>query len=163
MRWIWIDTFKEFESGRRAVAVKNVTQSEDHLHDHFPGWPVMPTSLMVEGMAQTSGILVGEARGFKEKVLLAKVRKASFDDYCLPGDQITYEATVDSCEEAAASTHGIVYRNGVKIGEIDLMFTHADNASADLGLPEHNFVFHDQFMDLLNSYNVRTSEAEENA
>ena len=51
MRWLWIDTFVEFESGKRAVTIKNVTQSEDHLHDHFPGFPVMPASLMIEGMA----------------------------------------------------------------------------------------------------------------
>ncbi|MBN2446726.1 MAG: beta-hydroxyacyl-ACP dehydratase, partial [Phycisphaerae bacterium] len=62
MRWIWIDRFEVFESGRRAVAVKNVTLAEDHLHDHFPGFPIMPASIMIEGMAQTAGILVGEAR-----------------------------------------------------------------------------------------------------
>jgi 3-hydroxyacyl-[acyl-carrier-protein] dehydratase len=157
MRWIWIDTFLEFESGKRAVAAKNVTQSEDHLHDHFPGYPVMPPSLMIEGMAQTAGILVGEARRFEEKVLLAKVRKARFDEYCIPGDRITYEATVDSISEGAASTHGVVYRNDRAIGEVDLMFSHADNAVAELDLPEHNFVFHQQFMDLLNTYNVKAS------
>lgn len=154
MRWLWIDTFTEFESGKRAVAVKNVTQSEDHLHDHFPGYPVMPASLMIEGMAQTAGILVGEARGFKEKVLLAKIRKARFDDYCVPGDRIRYEATIDSIDDAAAGTSGIVFKNDVRIGEIDLMFSHADQAEADLDMPEHNFVFTDQFMDLLTAYNV---------
>jgi 3-hydroxyacyl-[acyl-carrier-protein] dehydratase len=158
MRWLWIDTFREFESGSRAVAVKNVTQAEDHLHDHFPGYPVMPTSLMIEGMAQTAGILVGEARGFQEKVLLAKIRKATLDDYCVPGDQITYEATIESIDESAASTCGTVYKNNSPIGEIDLMFSHADNATADLDLPDHNFVFTDQFMDLLTAYNVKKSD-----
>ena len=61
MRWIWIDKFIAFESGKRAVALKNVTMAEEHLHDHFPGFPVMPEALMIEGMAQTAGILVGEA------------------------------------------------------------------------------------------------------
>jgi len=78
MRWIWIDKFVEFESGRRAVAVKNVTLAEEHLHDHFPGFPVMPETLMIEAMAQTAGILVGQARGFQEKVILAKIKKAIF-------------------------------------------------------------------------------------
>ena len=106
MRWLWIDTFVEFESGKRAVTIKNVTQSEDHLHDHFPGFPVMPASLMIEGMAQTAGILVGEARGFREKVLLAKIRRARFDDYCTPGDRIRYEAVIEAIDAAAATTHG---------------------------------------------------------
>ena len=84
MRWIWIDKFTEFESGKRAVSVKNVTLAEEHLHDHFPGYPTMPASLMVEAMAQTGGILVGEVRDFKEKVILAKVGKAVFTGKKMP-------------------------------------------------------------------------------
>ncbi len=159
MRWIWIDAFTEFEPGKRAKAVKNVTLAEDHLHDHFPGYPVLPPSLMIEGMAQTAGILVGEATGFKEKVILAKVRKASFSEYCVPGDQACYEATVESLDKAAAGIKGTVYRNGKEIGAISLLFSHADHAQVDLGLPEHNFVFNDQFMSLLNTYRIRTRES----
>ena len=48
MRWIWIDRFESFTSGDSAVAVKNVTLAEEHLHDHFPGFPVMPEALMIE-------------------------------------------------------------------------------------------------------------------
>ena len=76
MRWFWIDRFELFEPGQRAVALKNVSAAEDHLHDHFPGFPVMPASLLIEGMAQTAGILVGHARNFEEKVILAKVKRA---------------------------------------------------------------------------------------
>jgi len=79
MRWMWIDRILELEHGRRCVAVKNVSLAEEHLHDHFPGTPVMPGSLMIEGMAQTAGILVGHARDFKEKVILAKIGKAVFE------------------------------------------------------------------------------------
>lgn len=155
MRWIWIDAFIEFESGRRARAIKNVTLAEEYLHDHFPGYPVLPPSLMIEGMAQTAGILVGEAADFREKVILAKIRRAEFSDYCMPGDTVTYEAVVETIDAAAASIDGTVYRNGTKIGSISLMFSHADQAAQDLGLPEHNFVFNDQFLDLLNTYNVK--------
>jgi len=159
MRWIWIDAFTEFESGRRAKAVKNVTLAEDYLHDHFPGYPVLPPSLMIEGMAQTAGILVGEAANFREKVILAKVRHARFDDYCVPGDVVTYEAVIETLDAAAASIDGTVYRNGAKIGSISLIFSHADQAMVDLGLPEHNFVFNDQFMDLLNTYRIKAGRS----
>jgi 3-hydroxyacyl-[acyl-carrier-protein] dehydratase len=158
MRWIWIDAFTEFVSGQRARAIKNVTLAEDHLHDHFPGYPVLPPSLMIEGMAQTAGILVGEARGFQEKVILAKVRNARFDDYCVPGDQVAYEAVIESLDEAAASTIGTVFRNGHEIGSISLMFSHVDRASTDLGLPEHNFVFNEQFLSLLETYRIRAGK-----
>jgi len=102
MRWIWIDKFLEFESGRSAVALKNVTLAEEHLHDHFPGFPIMPECLMIEAMAQTAGILVGEARGFEEKVVLAKIKKAVFYNYVRPGDTITLHAEIESIAEEAA-------------------------------------------------------------
>ncbi len=64
MRWIWIDKFVEFNSRQSAIAQKNVSLAEEHLHDLYPLFPIMPHSLIVEGMAQTAGILVGEARNF---------------------------------------------------------------------------------------------------
>jgi len=155
MRWIWIDTFTEFVSGKTATAVKNLTLAEEHLHDHFPGYPVMPPSLMIEGMAQTAGILVGEARQFAEKVILAKIRKARFDDYPVPPDRIRYHAVLESLDDTGATTSGTVFRNDDPIGQVDLMFSHVDRSQADLRLPEHNFVFGEQFLNLLENYRLR--------
>lgn len=152
MRWIWIDTFVEFESGRRAVAVKNVTLAEEHLHDHVPGFPVMPAALIIEGMAQTAGILVGEAREFAENVILAKIRRAEFDGFAVPGDQLRYEATIESIDERAAMTTGVVLKNGGPLAKVDLIFSHVNQAEKSLGLPDHNFVFTDQFMNLLAGF-----------
>lgn len=158
MRWIWIDKFVEFESGCRAVAIKNVTQAEEHLHDRYPGWPVMPESLIIEGVAQTAGILVGEARGFREKVILAKIRRAAFDDVALPGDQLRYEATVESMDDRAAVTTGKVLKNDSPMGEVDIVFSHIDQNMAGLEFPEENFVFTDEFKSLLAAYNLDSSK-----
>ena len=155
MRWIWIDAFVEFESGKRASAVKNVTLAEDYLHDHFPGYPVMPAALMIEGMAQTAGILVGEARGFAENVILAKIRKAQFDGYAVPGDQIRYDAVLETLDERAAVTTGAVLKNGKPMGRVDLMFSHVNQAEKPIDLPDHNFVFTDQFLNLLAGFRSR--------
>src|SRR5215468_3900026 len=131
MRWIWIDKFAHFESGRRAVAIKNVTLAEDHLHDHFPGFPVMPASLMIEGMAQTAGILVGAARQFKEKVILAKINRANFERLVRPGDQVVYAAKIANVSEVGASIEGTITvrtrQNGqaveLSVGSVDMMFS----------------------------------------
>jgi 3-hydroxyacyl-[acyl-carrier-protein] dehydratase len=149
MRWIWIDKFVEFDSGRSAVAVKNVTLAEEHLHDHFPGFPVMPECLMIEAMAQTAGILVGEARNFEEKVILAKVRKAVFFDCVRPGDTIRLRAEIESIAAEAAGTTGTITRSDQPIAEIDLMFSHIDRNIAGSKFPEENFVFTDTFKSLL--------------
>jgi len=143
MRWIWIDKFIEFESGKRAVALKNVTLAEEHLHDHFPGFPVMPESLCIEAMAQTAGILVGEAKKFQEKVILAKIKKAVFFDYVKPGDTIILDATIESIAPEAASTSGRITCSEKLVAEIDLMFSHIDQNLAGKEFPEENFVFGD--------------------
>ena len=149
MRWIWIDKFVEFHSGQSAVAVKNVTLAEEHLHDHFPGFPVMPETLCIESMAQTAGILVGEAKNFQEKVILAKIKKAVFFDYVKPGDTLRLEAQIDSITPEAASTTGKITRSDKLIAEIDLMFSHIDQNLAGKKFPQENFVFTGMFELLL--------------
>ena len=149
MRWIWIDRFIEFEPGRKATAVKNVSLAEEYLHDHWEAYPIMPASLMIEGMAQTAGILVGQARGFKEKVILAKITKAVFLDVVTPGDQITYQAEIEHVSPEAAATKGTVLKNGEPIGEVNLMFSHIDQNLAGTEFPEENFVFTGQFERLI--------------
>ena len=158
MRWIWIDRFLKFESGKEAIAIKNVTMSEEHLHDHFPGWPVMPSSLIIEGMAQTAGILVGEARGFKEKVILAKISQAKFFDQAFPGDQLKFQAQVVSIEDAFARTEGKVWKDEKLFAQIDIMFSHIDQNLGGRQFPKENFVFTDQFRQLLRSIELVKSE-----
>lgn len=152
MRWIWIDKFLEFESGKRAVALKNVTLAEEHLHDHFPGFPIMPECLMIEAMAQTAGILVGQARNFQEKVILAKIKKAVFYHYVRPGDTITLHAQIESIAPEAASTEGEIRRGEDLIASISLMFSHIDKNLSGKSFPEENFVFTDTFCSLLDGF-----------
>jgi len=152
MRWIWIDKFIEFESSKRAVSVKNVSLAEEHLHDHFPGYPVMPGSLMIEAMAQTGGILVGEARQFEEKVILAKISKAIFHDLARPGDQLILEARAENIAPEAASIKGTIHCGDILVAEIDILFSHIDQNMAGLEFPEENFVFNEQFMNILQLY-----------
>jgi 3-hydroxyacyl-[acyl-carrier-protein] dehydratase len=154
MRWIWIDKFVEFTPRTSATAVKNVTLAEEHLHDLYPSFPIVPHSLIVEGMAQTAGILVGEARNFAEKVILAKIGRATFHRLVRPGDTITYNARIDQLSEQGASITGTVTVGPSKdlVAEIELMFSHIDQNLAGLRFPEHNFVFTEQFTELLKTY-----------
>ncbi|MCP4453437.1 MAG: beta-hydroxyacyl-ACP dehydratase [Planctomycetes bacterium] len=157
MRWIWIDKFVDFQSGARASTLKNVSMAEEHLHDHFPGFPVMPEALMIEAMAQTSGILVGEARNFEEKVVLAKINKAVFFDFVRPGDTLRLDAVIETMASEAAGTTGKITREGQLIAEINLMFSHVDQNLAGIEFPEENFVFDDNtFKSLLRDFLAQT-------
>jgi 3-hydroxyacyl-[acyl-carrier-protein] dehydratase len=155
MRWMWIDTVTAYEPGRRMVAVKNVSLAEEHLHDHFPDQPVMPASLMVEGMAQTAGILVGSCRQFREKVILAKIGHFTLDHDVVPGQCIRYDATIERLDDAGASTVGVIdrldHRIGTweRIGGAEIVFSHIDQNRSGLAFPEENFVFGENFRTLL--------------
>src|SRR5450432_3628756 len=108
MRWIWIDKFIEFTPKTSATALKAVTLAEEHLHDLYPAFPIVPNTLIIEGMAQTAGILVGEARQFKEKVILAKIGRATFHRLVRPGETILFKAIIDQLSDQGASISGVV-------------------------------------------------------
>src|ERR1700722_19083740 len=112
MRWIWVDRFVAFQSGKSARAVKYLSQAEDYFAAHFPGYPVMPACLILEGLAQTGGILVGEANQFREKVILAKVPRAVFHREMLPGEQLVYEAEILHLRPEGASVAARVFVEG---------------------------------------------------
>ncbi len=172
MRWIWLDRILVLEKAVRCVAIKNVSAAEEVLHDHFPAvkegsrkrdaFPVLPNTLVIEGFAQCAGILVGHAKDFKEKVLLAKVGKAEFDPALAagPGTTLRYTAVADRIDAAGAMTAGTVELIDSASGEakpfakIEMMFSHIDQNMKGLEFPEENFVFTDQFMDLLRRSGV---------
>lgn len=122
MRWYHIDRFVEFVSGQRAITVKTISLTEDHLHDYWPGYPIMPSTLIVEGMAQTGGLLVGEMIGFERCVILAKVSRATFHEVAVPGDRLTYTATIETQTSEGAIVHGTSHKEDVLQAEINLVF-----------------------------------------
>lgn len=151
MRWFWIDRFIEFESGVRARAVKNVTLAEEHLHDHFPGFAVMPGSLMLEGMAQTGGILLGETHGFKHIVILAKVPKAVFHGWVVPGDTIVYTATLQEARTEGGSVECVAHVGERLVAEAEIVFVHLDQSDPELGkVDQKNFVFSMNLLGILD-------------
>ena len=157
MRWIWIDKFTEFTSHKSASAVKCATLAEDHMHDIYGDYPIVPHSLIVEGMAQTAGMLIGEARKFEEKVILAKIGKASFHRLVRPGETIEFNARIEQLNDQGASVAGTVKKDDELVAEIELMFSHIDQNMAGLEFPEHNFVFTEQFTELLKTYRFRST------
>ena len=131
MRWIWIDRFLDFQSGKSARALKNLSLAEDHFVEHFQGYPVMPACLILEGLAQTGGILVGEVNDFAEKVVLAKVPYARFHREVLAGQQLIYEVELLHMRPEGASVHGRVLADSPRgeaadiVAEAEIFFAHA--------------------------------------
>jgi len=86
-----VDRLLEFESGKRAVGLKNVTMNEPHFMGHFPGEPVMPGVLIVEAMAQTAALMVVKTLGAEAEgklVYFMTIDGAKFRKPVTPGDSM---------------------------------------------------------------------------
>ena len=89
--FLLIDRVLDIADGKRLTAIKNVTVNEPFFPGHFPGQPVMPGVLILEAMAQATGLLAFSQMGdaHKDKLyLLVAIDKARFRHRVMPGDQL---------------------------------------------------------------------------
>lgn len=130
MRFYLIDRITECRPGEFARGVKNVTLSEDFMEAHFAGIPVMPGTMILEGMAQLSGYLLSITRNpdapHKEKALLSMVEKAKFRQIVRPGDQLVLESKLLSFHEESAKVECVASVDGTAVVDARLMFYFAD-------------------------------------
>lgn len=84
--FLMIDRIVEFEEGKRIVCLKNVCSNEEFTRGYFDGNPVLPEVLIIEAMAQASGLLMsGENSG---KAYLGEIKNAIFKKSVIPGDRL---------------------------------------------------------------------------
>jgi 3-hydroxyacyl-[acyl-carrier-protein] dehydratase len=89
MRFTYLDRILELEPGRRILATKSLSLTEDFLQDHFPRFPIMPGVLMLEAMYQTSAWLVRATDGFRHSlVTLAEANNVKYSDFVQPGQTL---------------------------------------------------------------------------
>ncbi|NQT16364.1 MAG: beta-hydroxyacyl-ACP dehydratase [Planctomycetes bacterium] len=131
---MWVDRFTEFVSGRRASAIKTVSLTDETVDLYMPGFPVMPCSVIVEGLAQTGGILVSELKKYEKEVVLAKVSKAVFHRPALPGDTMAYSAEIVDVHPEGAIVRGTSHIGDELHAEFELFFAYLGGRLAELEL-----------------------------
>ncbi|MCS7237503.1 MAG: beta-hydroxyacyl-ACP dehydratase [Thermoguttaceae bacterium] len=122
MRWCWIDRFIEFEAGRSAKAVKVISLAEDYVHDYLPGYPLVPRCFVIEGLAQTAGLLVSQQFDFRLNVILAKIPRIVFFHEAFPGDVLTYVARAEFIRRDGALTSTQCLRGEELLAEGQIFF-----------------------------------------
>ena len=93
--FLLVDKVIECEPGIRLIGVKNVTYNEPFFQGHFPQKPIMPGVLILEALAQTTGLLASETAGAELEGMiyyLVGIDKAKFKRPVVPGDQLMLEA-----------------------------------------------------------------------
>ena len=90
--FLLVDKMIECKGDESCIGIKNVTMNEPHFQGHFPGIPIMPGVLLIEGMAQTAGALCVNSgnSGRSSKVYFMTIDKAKFRKPVVPGDQVEY-------------------------------------------------------------------------
>ncbi|MCP4691821.1 MAG: beta-hydroxyacyl-ACP dehydratase [Desulfobacterales bacterium] len=120
-----IDRVTDYQRGESASAIKNVTLSENILHDHFPDYPVLPGALVIEAMAQLGGFLVEMSLNKPDLVrraLLAQIRSAKFHKPAEPGDQLLLHAKMEGRMDDAVNVAVRVNLLNKKMASANLMF-----------------------------------------
>jgi beta-hydroxyacyl-ACP dehydratase FabZ len=103
--FLLVDAILEMEPRKRIVGIKNVTSTEYFFQGHFPGKPVMPGVLIIEGMAQTGGVLLLQEVPERANKLLyfVAIDDARFRRPVVPGEQLRFEVSVLSSRVTRAT------------------------------------------------------------
>ena len=96
--FLLIDRVTELVVNESVKGYKNITINEEMFNGHFPGQPIMPGVLILEAMAQLSGVLAFESKGKRPadgvNYLFGGVEKARFRRPVIPGDRLEMQSSI---------------------------------------------------------------------
>ena len=95
MAFVFIDRILECEAGERIVALKALAFNEEFLRDHFPGMPVLPGAMILEGLVQAARQCLSSRPGGNDRWVLVEVAQMRFNRLVVPGEVVRLEAERD--------------------------------------------------------------------
>ena len=119
--FLFVDRILSITENKFIIGIKNVSLNEPYFQGHFPDYPVMPNSLIIEGLTQTGSILFLQMPTHSGKFSsFQQIKKMEFFGSVFPGDQLRYEVELTSLDDSMATVIGMALVNGRKVcvGEI---------------------------------------------
>ena len=127
--FLLIDRVQQCVAGEKLVALKNVSINEPFFQGHFPNQPIMPGVLILEALAQATGLLSFCSMGEDHKnklYMLVGVDKARFRGQVIPGDQLTLTVTLKRHMRGIWMYRGTAEVNGDTVAEAEFMCSAQD-------------------------------------
>ena len=125
--FLLVDGIEELEPGVRAVGIKNVTQNEPFFQGHFPGYPVMPSVLIIEAMAQVGAVGVVAGGDHRDKLaLFAGIDGVRFRRQVVPGDVLRMEVEIERLKGRVGRGRGRARVGDERVCDAELMFAFAE-------------------------------------
>ncbi|OPZ13107.1 MAG: 3-hydroxyacyl-(acyl-carrier-protein) dehydratase FabZ [candidate division BRC1 bacterium ADurb.BinA364] len=125
--FLLVDKILEIESGKRIVAIKNVSFNEPHFTGHFPENPIMPGVLIAEALAQAGAIAMLGMPEYKGKIaVLTGIDGAKFRRLVKPGDQLRLEVEIDKIRRGFGKSAARATVNGELAAEMQISFAVVD-------------------------------------
>jgi beta-hydroxyacyl-ACP dehydratase FabZ len=124
--FLLVDRILELEPNKRVIGLKNVSMNEPFFQGHFPGTPIMPGVLILEAMAQTSGVLAiasMEKSGENALMYFMGLDQVKFRKMVVPGDQLIMELEVLKHRKKVMKLAGTAKVDGQVVAEAQLMAT----------------------------------------
>jgi 3-hydroxyacyl-[acyl-carrier-protein] dehydratase len=121
--FLLVDRIIEMDRDESCIGIKNVTFNEPHFQGHFPGFPVMPGVLIIEGLAQTAGALCVHnlQEDYKPQlVYFMGIDRAKFRKPVVPGDQLEYHVRKVRSRGRAWRFYGEAKVNGQIVAEAEV-------------------------------------------
>ena len=124
--FLLVDRILEMDKEAQTIkGKKNVTMNEEFCNGHFPGHPVMPGVLVIEGMAQCLGVLVMES-ALGKVPYFAAIENTKFRNPVRPGDTLIYDVKVDKVKRNFVKASGKTYVDDTVVAEASFTFVIAD-------------------------------------
>ncbi len=122
MPFIFIDRIIELERHSRIKAFRNFSTGEEVFRDHFPGYPTVPGSLLLEALTQTASALIEVSQEFQKKSLPILVERVKYRRRVKPGDRLSMEGEVLEWSEQTVRTDMIGRVDGDLVIHAEITF-----------------------------------------